>query len=91
MKRLAFAVGLLVFGLGATFPARADFGVVRFHSGFCRIWPGTAVVPIGGQYLAFLRHWGGHHWWQYRFPTFAGANIALHVAASHRRCSYINQ
>src|SRR5262249_14385204 len=78
MKRLAFAVGLLVFGLGATLPARADFGVARFASGFCRVWPDTAMVPFGGQYLAFHRGWGGHHWWQYRFPTLAGANIALH-------------
>jgi hypothetical protein len=55
-----------------TVAARADYGVVRFHSGFCRVWPDTAIVPFDGQYLAFHRYWGGHHWWQYRFPTAAG-------------------
>jgi hypothetical protein len=87
MKRLAFAVGLVVLTVGAAIPARADFGVVRFPSGFCRVWPGTAMVPFGGQFLAFHR---GHHWWQYRFATPVGANMALHVAAAHHRCSYIN-
>jgi hypothetical protein len=86
MKRLALGLGLLVLGAGAAIPARADFGVVRFHSGFCRVWPDTAMAPFGGQFLAFHR---GHHWWQYRFPTLAGANTALHVAALHHRCSYI--
>jgi hypothetical protein len=46
MKRLALAVGLLVLGVGTAIPARADYGVVRFHSGFCRIWPDTAMVPL---------------------------------------------
>jgi hypothetical protein len=87
MKRLAFAVGLLVFGLGAAIPARADYGVVRFQSGFCRVWPDTAMVPFGGQFLAFHR---GHHWWQYRFPSLAGANLALQVASAHHRCAFIN-
>ena len=87
MKRLAFAVGLLVFGLGAAIPARADYGVVRFQSGFCRVWPDTAMAPFGGQFLAFHR---GHHWWQYRFPSLAGANLALHVASAHHRCAFSN-
>ena len=93
MKRLALSIGLLVVGLGAAIPARADYadyGVVRFQSGFCRVWPDTAMVPFGGQFLAFHRGWGGHHWWQYRFPTLAGAHIALQVASLHHRCSYAN-
>ena len=92
MKRLALSIGLLVVGLGAAIPARADYadyGVVRFQSGFCRVWPDTAMAPFGGQFLAFHRHWGGHHWWQYRFPTLAGARIALQVASLHRRCTDI--
>ena len=89
MKRLALAVGLLVLGFGAAIPARADYGVVRFHSGFCRVWPDTAMVPFDGQYLAFHRHWGGHYWWQYRFATLADAGIALQIASLHHRCSYI--
>jgi hypothetical protein len=46
MKRLALAVGLFVLGVGAAIPARADYGVARFHSGYCRVWPDTAMVPL---------------------------------------------
>ena len=38
MKRLVFAVGVLALGFAASTPARADFSVVRFEPGFCRVW-----------------------------------------------------
>ena len=37
MKRLAFAVGVLALGLVATAPAHADYAIVKFKSGYCRI------------------------------------------------------
>jgi len=37
MKRLAFAVGVLALGFVATAPAHADFAIVKFRSGYCRI------------------------------------------------------
>jgi hypothetical protein len=61
MKRLAFAIGLLALGFSATIPARADFGVVRFNSGYCRVWTDTAAGPQDGQYLWFRHHWGWYH------------------------------
>ena len=70
MKRLVLAAGLLVLAVGAAIPARADYGVVRFHSGFCRIWPDTAMVPFGGQY------------WH---STALGADITGGNIASRRR------
>jgi hypothetical protein len=34
-------------GFAASTPARADFSVVRFELGFCRIWWNNGVNPIG--------------------------------------------
>jgi hypothetical protein len=31
----------------ASTPARADFSVVRFELGFCRIWWNNGINPIG--------------------------------------------
>ena len=45
MNRLVFAVGLLIAGLAASTPARADFAVVRFGDGFCKIWWDSADNP----------------------------------------------
>jgi hypothetical protein len=47
MKRLAFAVGILALGFTAPTPARADFAVVKFELGFCRIWWDSAAKPWG--------------------------------------------
>jgi hypothetical protein len=46
MKRLAFAVGLLTIAFAAT-PARADYALVRFEDGWCRIWWDSAGTPWG--------------------------------------------
>ena len=82
MKRLALAVGLLVLGFSAATPARADFAVVKFGSGYCRVWDTTAAGPQDGKYLWFRKH---HHW-HYCFHTAAGANRALHRAVAGHRC-----
>ena len=47
MRRLVFAVGVLALGFAASTPARADFSVVRFELGFCRIWWNNGINPIG--------------------------------------------
>jgi hypothetical protein len=47
MKRLAFAVGVLALGFTAATPARADFAVVKFEFGFCRIYWNTDLKPWG--------------------------------------------
>jgi hypothetical protein len=44
MKRLALAIALMALGFSAASPARADFAVVRFDSGYCRVWTDTAAV-----------------------------------------------
>jgi hypothetical protein len=47
MKRLAFAVGVLALGFTAATPARADFAVVKFELGYCRIWWDSGAKPWG--------------------------------------------
>ena len=79
MKRLAFAVGLLAFGFTAASPARADFAVVEFNSGYCRVWTDTVFGPEDGHYLWFLSPSLG---WRYRFLTFEGADAAMHQAVA---------
>jgi len=87
MKRLALAIGFVVLGFSAASPARADFAVVEFNSGYCRVWTDTAAGPQDGHYLWFRHHWGWHHW-HYRFHTWAGANRALHRAVFWHRCHH---
>ena len=84
MTRFAFAVGLLVLGVAATTPARADFAVIRFNSGYCRVWTDTAVGPQDGHYLWFLAPWG----WHYRFPSWDLADMAMHRAVARDRCHH---
>ena len=84
MMRLAFAIGLLVLGFTAATPARADFAVVTFNSGYCRVWTDTAFGPQDGRYLLFASPWG----WHYRFLTWESANMAMHHAVAWHRCHH---
>ena len=86
MKKLAFAVCLSVLGACAVTPASADYAVVKFNSGYCRVWTGTAAGPQDGHFLWFRKYWGGHYHWYYRFPTLAGAQHGLHKAVWRHRC-----
>jgi hypothetical protein len=45
MKSFAFAAALLA--LSAVSPARADYAVVRFGDGFCRVWWNSYDNPGG--------------------------------------------
>jgi hypothetical protein len=83
MKRLSFVIALFVLGLAAVSPARADYAVITFNSGYCRVWTDTAFGPEDGRYLWFLSpSWG----WHYRFHTFAEADAAMHGAVATHRC-----
>jgi hypothetical protein len=84
MMRLSFAIGLLALAFTAAIPARADFAVVEFRSGYCRIWDQTIFGPEDGRYLHFPYPWS----WHWRFHTFEGANMAMHWAVAHHRCHH---
>ena len=51
MKKFLFAIGVLVLGLTATAPAHADFAIVKFNSGYCRIYDNTAWAPPDGTFV----------------------------------------
>jgi hypothetical protein len=82
--RLAFVAGLMALGLVSTTPAHADFAVVKFASGYCRVYADTAFGPPDGRYLSFWSPWG----WMYRFPTWEKANMAMQRAVAHHRCHH---
>jgi hypothetical protein len=74
MKRIAFAIGVLVLGFSATTAARADYAVVMFKDGTCRAWNevGNPVQPGWKYHWVHLKSWDfaltkkhyalAHHW-----------------------------
>jgi hypothetical protein len=50
MKRLAFAASVLALGFTASSPARADYAVVQFPDGWCRIWWDSGAAPWGNSW-----------------------------------------
>jgi hypothetical protein len=44
---MAFAIGVLTLGFAAATPARANFSVVKFEAGYCRIWWDSGATPWG--------------------------------------------
>lgn len=75
MKRLAFAVGVLALGFVASTPARADFAVVKFELGFCRIYWNSAAKPWGTGWAMVATA-----------PDFAGAWAAQDAAVKKGKC-----
>jgi hypothetical protein len=75
MKRLVFAVGLfaVVFVVA---PARADYALVRFEDGWCRIWWDSAGTPwgVGWTKIAF------------GMPDWLTASAALDNARAQGAC-----
>jgi hypothetical protein len=66
MNRLAFVTSLLALALGfaASTLARADFAVVQFGNGYCRIWRDSADNPWGANWkkiVVGLPDWGAAH------------------------------
>jgi hypothetical protein len=84
MKRLGILIGALAIGFMVVSPASADYAVVKFRSGYCRVWDNTHVAPPDGHFLWW--RWG-HHWY-YRLPTWAAAEHKLHVAVAWHRCRH---
>jgi len=82
MKKFLFAIGALALGLTATAPAHADFAIVKFKSGYCRIWDNTVVAPPDGTFVWFV--WGYHRY--YRLPTLAIAQHKLHHVVARHLC-----
>ena len=75
MKRLAFAVGVLALSFAASVPARADFAVVKFELGYCRIWWEASAKPWGAGWTVVASA-----------PTFEGAWAAQDAAVKKGKC-----
>lgn len=76
MKGLAFGIGILALGFAATTPARADYALVRFNDGFCKIWWDAAATPWGDGWakIAITPDW----------PTaWAALNTAISAGTCH--------
>jgi hypothetical protein len=76
MKRFAFAVGLMALGVAAATPARADYAVVRFETGYCQIWWDGGATPWGVNWTKVAIT-----------PDWASAYSALHAAIAARTCN----
>ncbi len=76
MKRLAFAVGLLALGSVAATPARADFAVVKFETGYCQIWWDSADNPWGVGWTKIV----------VGLPDYPAASAVLANAVAQRVC-----
>ena len=74
MKRLAFAFGVLAPGFTASAPARADYSVVKFESGYCQIWWDSGVTPWGVGWTKIV----------VGLPDFPAAWAALNAALTQR-------
>jgi hypothetical protein len=84
IKKIVFALGALALGFTATAPAHADYAIVSFHSGYCRIWTYTDVVPPDGAFVWFV--WGHHRY--NRLPTLAIAEHKLHTLVARGLCRH---
>lgn len=82
MKSLVAAIGVVALGLAASTAARADFAVVKFKSGYCRVWTDVAAGPQDGRYL----WWRHHHRVHVRLRTWDSAERRVHWAVAHHRC-----
>lgn len=48
--KLPFVISVLALGLAASSPARADFAVVQFGDGHCRVWRDSGANPWGADW-----------------------------------------
>jgi hypothetical protein len=47
MKRFAFAIAALAMGIVGSTSGHADFTIVQFQDGWCKIWWDSASTPWG--------------------------------------------
>jgi hypothetical protein len=82
VKRLIFAIGAVALGLSAAVPAHADYAIVKFKSGYCRIYDNTTWAPPDGRFVWFV--WGYHRY--YRLPTLGDAQRKLNLVVARHLC-----
>ena len=58
--------------------------VVKFKSGYCRVWTDVKAGPQDGAYLL----WRNHHRVHTGLGTQASADKHMHWAVAHKRCQH---
>ncbi len=76
MKRLTLAIGLLAFAVAAATPAYADYAVVRFDNGWCKVWWDSGATPWGAGWTKIA----------IGLPDWLAASAALDSARSQGAC-----
>jgi hypothetical protein len=76
MSKIIFAIGILALGAAFSSAARADYAVVMFQDGTCRVWNESAAQPW---HPGWKYHWVGLKSWE-----FAGTK--KHYALAHHWC-----
>jgi len=76
MTKLAIAFSIFAFGFCVSTVARADYAVVMFPDGTCRVWNDSAATPL---HPGWKYHWVGLKSWD-----FAGTK--KHYALAHHWC-----
>jgi hypothetical protein len=70
------AVAALALGVAASTPARADFAIVQFQDGWCKIWWDSASTPWGVGWTKVV----------FGLPDWLAASAALDSARSQGIC-----
>jgi hypothetical protein len=79
MKRVVFVVAALAISFAASTAARADFAVIKFKDGSCRVWSDPKMGPMG----MMKKDW----WWVGKpVPTREAAAKRGAWATKHHVC-----
>jgi hypothetical protein len=76
MKQLGVVICILTMGFAISTPARADFAVVQFGDGYCRIWHDSGADPWGASWRKIA----------IGLPTWSAASFALDSARAQNVC-----
>jgi len=76
MRQLGLAIIVLAIGYTMVTPAQADFAVVRFGDGYCRIWHDSGANPWGAEWRKIA----------IGLPTWSAAESALDSARAQAVC-----
>jgi hypothetical protein len=75
MKRFVFLTGVLALSVAASVPARADYALLRWTDGSCRIWWQASANPWGAGWAKVAVA-----------PDFAAASAAFDAAVRAGTC-----
>ena len=81
MKKILFGIGAMALGVRCRSGTRR-LAIVKFNSGYCRIWTDTVVALPDGTFVWFV--WGYHRY--YHLPTLPIAQHKLNLVVARHLC-----